>query len=68
MLRGYRGVVVHDRLAMCWKLKAKHGICGAHLLRDLAEVALTRKNGVPAIDALTRLFAGDPGMPPVPGT
>ncbi len=40
VLRGYRGVVVHDRLAMYWKLKAKHGLCAAHLLRDLAEVAL----------------------------
>ncbi|MGH9269408.1 MAG: IS66 family transposase, partial [Acidimicrobiales bacterium] len=40
VLRGYRGVVVHDRLAMYWKLKAKHGVCAAHLLRDLAEVAL----------------------------
>jgi len=39
VLRGYRGVVVHDRLAMYWKLKAKHGLCGAHLVRDLAEVA-----------------------------
>jgi transposase len=39
VLIGYRGVVVHDRLAMYWKLKAKHAICGAHLLRDLAEVA-----------------------------
>ncbi|MGH9149615.1 MAG: IS66 family transposase, partial [Acidimicrobiales bacterium] len=40
VLRGYRGVIVHDRLAMYWKLKAKHGLCGAHLLRDLADVAL----------------------------
>ncbi len=40
MLRGYRGVIVHDRLAMYWKLKAKHGLCGAHLLRDLADVAI----------------------------
>jgi transposase len=39
VLRGYRGVIVHDRLAMYWKLKAKHAICGAHLLRDLAKVA-----------------------------
>ena len=39
VLIGYRGVVVHDRLAMYWKLKAKHGLCGAHLLRDLADVA-----------------------------
>ena len=39
VLRGYRGVLVHDRLAMYWKLKAKHAVCGAHLLRDLAKVA-----------------------------
>ncbi|MCA1692921.1 MAG: transposase [Actinobacteria bacterium] len=38
-LPGYRGVIVHDRLAMYWKLKAKHGLYGAHLLRDLADVA-----------------------------
>lgn len=41
VLLGYQGVVVHDRLALYWKLKsAKHGICGAHLLRDLADVAV----------------------------
>jgi len=40
VLRGYRGVVVHDRLALYWKLAAKHGLCGAHLLRDLADVAI----------------------------
>lgn len=41
VLRGYRGVVVHDRLALYWKLKAaRHGLCGAHLLRDLADVAV----------------------------
>lgn len=39
VLIGYQGVVVHDRLAMYWKLKAKHQICAAHLLRDLASVA-----------------------------
>lgn len=39
VLIGYQGVVVHDRLAMYWKLKAKHALCGAHLFRDLAEVA-----------------------------
>lgn len=38
VLIGYQGVVIHDRLAMYWKLKAKHGLCGAHLLRDLADV------------------------------
>jgi len=40
VLIGYRGVVIHDRLAMYWKLKqAKHGVCSAHLLRDLTAVA-----------------------------
>lgn len=41
VLRGYKGVIVHDRLALYWKLKrAKHGLCNAHLLRDLADVAI----------------------------
>jgi len=40
VLIGYRGVVIHDRLALYWKLKqAKHGVCSAHLLRDLTAVA-----------------------------
>lgn len=40
VLVGYRGIVIHDRLALYWKLKtAKHGVCAAHLLRDLASVA-----------------------------
>ena len=41
VLKGYTGVLVHDRLAMYFKLKrAKHGLCGAHLARDLADVAV----------------------------
>lgn len=40
VLVGYRGVVIHDRLALYWKLKAKHGLCAAHLLRDLTDVAV----------------------------
>jgi len=40
VLLGYRGVVIHDRLALYWKLEtARGGIRGAHLLRDLASVA-----------------------------
>ena len=40
VLIGYRGVVIHDRLALYWKLRtARHGICSAHLLRDLTAVA-----------------------------
>jgi transposase len=41
VLKGYAGIVVHDRLAMYFKLKrAKHGLCASHLLRDLADVAV----------------------------
>lgn len=41
VLNRYRGVIIHDRLALYWKFKtAKHGLCGAHLLRDLEEVAV----------------------------
>ena len=40
VLAGYKGVMVHDRLAMYWQFRrAKHQVCGAHLLRDLASVA-----------------------------
>jgi transposase len=40
VLIGYRGVIVHDRLALYWQFtKAKHQVCTAHLLRDLASVA-----------------------------
>jgi transposase len=40
VLAGYTGVVIHDRLALYWKFrKARHGLCAAHLLRDLEEVA-----------------------------
>ena len=40
VLAGFRGVIVHDRLAMYWQFtRAKHQACAAHLLRDLASVA-----------------------------
>ncbi|MGH9066827.1 MAG: IS66 family transposase [Acidimicrobiales bacterium] len=54
VLIGYRGVVVHDRLALYWKLKsARHGVCAAHLLRDLASVA-----AIPTQAAWARDLAG----------
>jgi transposase len=41
VLADYTGVVIHDRLALYWKFKkARHGLCGAHLLRDLEAVAV----------------------------
>jgi transposase len=47
VLVGYTGIVVHDRLALYWTLKkAKHGICCAHLLRDLADVAIVQTQSV----------------------
>jgi transposase len=54
VLIGYRGVIVHDRLAMYWKLKAKQAICAAHLLRDLAKVAAvaTQTAGAAGLAAL----------------
>ncbi|MGH3573971.1 MAG: IS66 family transposase, partial [Pseudonocardiaceae bacterium] len=46
VLVGYRGVIVHDRLALYWKLTAaRHGICSAHLLRDLAQAATVAIHG-----------------------
>jgi len=40
VLLGYHQVVIHDRLALYWKLEtARGGIRGAQLLRDLASVA-----------------------------
>jgi transposase len=35
LLPEYKGIVVHDRWASYWKYDVEHGICGAHLLRDL---------------------------------
>jgi transposase len=55
VLIGYRGVVVHDRLAMYWKLKAKHQVCAAHLLRDLASVATVASQAAWA-EGLARLL------------
>ena len=55
VLIGYRGVIVHDRLAPYWKLTtARHGICSAHLLRDLAQAATvaTQKTWAEGLAAL----------------
>jgi transposase/uncharacterized coiled-coil protein SlyX len=36
----YRGTMIHDRWAPYWRYtKARHAICNAHILRDLAGVA-----------------------------
>ena len=46
VLPEYRGVMVHDRLAMYFKYdQADHAICGSHLLRDLAAVGVGWSQG-----------------------
>ncbi|MCL4433385.1 MAG: transposase [Actinobacteria bacterium] len=41
VLPGYKGTAVHDRLAMYFNYTgARHGVCGAHLIRNLASVAV----------------------------
>lgn len=51
VLKGCTGVLVHDRLAMYFKLKrAKHGLCGAHLIRDLADVAVVATQAAWAVE------------------
>ena len=46
VLPEYRGVMVHDRLAMYFKYdQADHAICGSHLLHDLAAVGVGWSQG-----------------------
>jgi transposase len=62
--RDLRPTKLHRKISGCFR--SHHGAERFAHLRSY--LSTTRKNGVPAIDALTRLFAGDPWMPPVPGT
>ncbi|EQD35755.1 transposase, partial [mine drainage metagenome] len=41
VLPAYKGIAIHDRLGMYFNYtSAKHGVCGAHLIRNLASVAV----------------------------
>ncbi len=41
VLPGYKGTAVHDRLGMYFNYTdARHGVCGAHLICNLASVAV----------------------------
>lgn len=41
VLPGYTGTAIHDRLGMYFNFKkARHAVCGAHLIRNLASVAV----------------------------
>lgn len=60
--RDLRPVKLHRKISSCFKSQA-----GAERFADLRSyLSTTRKNNVPAIDALTGLFNGNPWMPPQP--
>ena len=41
VLPNYKGTAIHDRLAMYFNYTgARHGVCGAHLIRNLTSVAV----------------------------
>ncbi len=58
--RDLRPTKLHRKISGCFR--SHHGAERFAALRSY--LSTTRKNGVPAIDALTRLFNGDPWMPP----
>jgi hypothetical protein len=58
--RDLRPTKLHRKISGCFR--SRHGAERFAHLRSY--LSTTRKHGIPAIDALTRLFAGDPWMPP----
>jgi hypothetical protein len=61
--RDLRPSKLHRKISGCFRSQA-----GAERFADLRSyLSTTRKNGISAIDALSRLFQGDPWMPPSPG-
>jgi transposase len=60
--RDLRPVKLHRKISSCFKSEA-----GAERFAAVRSyLSTTRKHDIPAIDALTRLFTGDPWMPPQP--
>ncbi len=58
--RDLRPVKLHRKISSCFKSNG-----GAERFAAVRSyLSTTRKNDIPAIDALTRLFNGDPWMPP----
>ena len=43
-LPDYDGIIVHDFWSSYWKYTLRHGVCGAHLLRELKGVIDNHKN------------------------
>ena len=60
--RDLRPTKLHRKISGCFR--SKEGAERFAVLRSY--LSSTRKNDVPAIDALVRLFNGDPWMPPPP--
>ncbi len=58
--RDLRPVKIHRKVSSCFRSQA-----GAERFAHVRSyLSTTRKNDVGALDALTRLFNGDPWMPP----
>jgi transposase len=60
--RDLRPVKLHRKISGCFR--SQHGAERFAHLRSY--LSTTRKNGIPAINALTDLFEGHPWMPPCP--
>lgn len=60
--RDLRPTKLHRKISGCFRSQA-----GAERYAHLRSyLSTTRKNGINAIDALTRLYEGNPRMPPQP--
>ena len=60
--RDLRPTKLHRKVSGCFRSQA-----GAERFAHLRSyLSTTRKNGVPALEALIRLYNDDPWMPPVP--
>jgi len=58
--RNLRPVKLHRKISSCFKSQA-----GAERFAHVRSyLSTTRKNDIPALEALTRLFTGNPWMPP----
>lgn len=60
--RDLRPTKLHRKISGCFR--SQHGAERFAHLRSY--LSTTRKHDIPAIDALVRLFNGDPWMPPAP--
>ena len=60
--RDLRPTKLHRKISGCFR--SQHGAERFAHLRSY--LSATRKHDIPAIDALVRLFDGDPWMPPAP--